>query len=383
MIAITMEHNGKYTDLDLPCREKDLQAAMELLGAEHNRIHCMAIYDMLSPVELIFLENRIVDLDELNFLAKRLEHMMPEELPEFFAAAKAEGMRNISDLINLTYNQQCYTVIRDLTDLGAVGRKYLSAVKPHMSPQEWGATDFAAVGRQLMNSGKGVITEHGVVFKNEGMKPVMKYTGTTFPDFDYKGNSLVHLSLTYADQRESVYLPTESLALDKVVKRLGAPSLAKCEAHLLDFGVDNPKWIERFRTMLQEDGVVAANFVANAIDICDVNLDKLSAVMKYAGVDSPSDIVKLIDRLNCFTFAPSAKNYEDVGHYVMDCMAEYALHPSYAPYFDYKAFGKDFSEKYNALIVPGGIVFMDGPLTLDEILEREPEQAVQMGALEM
>ena len=67
----------------------------------------------------------------------------------------------------------------------------------------------------------------------------------------------------------------------------------------------------------------------------------------------------------------------------MDCMAEYALHPSYAPYFDYKAFGKDFSEKYHAVIVPGGIVFMDGPLTLDEILEREPEQTVQMGAMQL
>lgn len=383
MITITFENTGKYTDLEFPCREKDLQAAMDLIGAEHKRIHYMTIYDVLSPVELIFLENRVVDLDELNFLAKRLEHMTPEELPEFFAAAKSEEMRNINDLINLTYNLNAYTVIRDLTDLREVGRKYLSTVKTNMSPQEWGATDFASVGRQLINSGMGVITEHGIVFKNEGMKQTMVYTGTTFPDFDYKGNSLVHLSLTYADQRESVYLPTEALALEKTAFRLGAPSLSKCEAHLLDFGVDNPKWIERFRTMLEQDGVAAANVVANAIDTCDVNLDKLSAVMKYAGADSPSDIVKLIDRLNCFTFVPTAKNYEDVGHYVMDCMAEHALHPSYAPFFDYKAFGKDFSEKYNAQIVPGGIVFMDGPLTLDEILEREPEQTVQIGAIQM
>ena len=383
MISISLEHNGKYTDLDLPCREKDLQAAMDLLGVEPRRIHCMSINDVLDPVALMWLENRIVDLDELNFLAKRLQHMTLEELPEFFAAMKFEGQRNLNDLINLTYNLNCYTVIRDMTDLSTVGRKYLSAVKPNMTPDEWGATDFVAVGRKLINSGKGVITEYGVVFKNEEMKPQTVYTGTTFPDFDFKENSLVHISLTYADQRESVYLPTEALALNKTALRLGAPSLSKCVAHLLDFGVDNPKWIEKFRTMLEEDGIVAANTVANAIDVCDVNLDKLFAVMKYAGVDSPADIVKLIDHLGSFTFVPTAKNYEDIGHYVMDCMAEYALHPSYAPYFDYKAFGKDFAQKYNAQIVPGGIVFMDGPLTLDEILEREPEQTVQIGAMQL
>lgn len=383
MISISLEHDSKFTDLEFPCREKDLHTALELIGAGPEKLHCMPINDVLDPVALSWLELCAVDLDELNFLAKRMECMTPEELPEFFAAVKYEGKRNLKDMINLTYNLNCYTLINDMSDMRSVGRKHMSIIKPSMSPDEWAATDFAAVGRRLMNSGKGVITEYGVIFRNEDIKMSIIYTGTTFPDFDYKGNSLVHVSLAYGDLRESVYLPTEAMALDKAAKRLGAPSLSKCEAHLLDFGVDNPKWIERFRTMLEEDGVVAANIVANAIDTCDVNLDKLSAVMKYAGVDSPSDIVKLIDRLNCFTFVPSAKGYEDVGHYVMECMAEYAIHPSYAPYFDFKAFGKDFTEKYNALIVPGGIVFMDGPMTLDEILEREPEQSVQMGAIQM
>lgn len=383
MISISLEHDGKFADLDFPCREKDLQAALDSIGVDQKKSHCMPINDVLDPVELSWLELCAVDLDELNFLSKRMEHMTPEQLPEFFAASKYEGKHNLKDLINLTYNLNCYTLISDMSDIRSVGRKYMSTVKPTLSPEAWATMDFSAVGRRLMNSGKGVITEYGIVFRNEDIPMNMVYDGTTFPKFDYKGNSLIHVSLCYGDQRESVFLPTEVLALDKAAKRLGAPSLSKCDAHLLDFGVDNPKWIERFRTMLKEDGLIATNLVANAIDTCDVNLDKLSAVMKYAGVDSPADIVKLVDRSSSFTFIPKAKTYREMGEYYIAHSEEFRLHPQMEMFFDYEGFGKYLANNYEAVIVPGGIVAMSGDLTLDEILEREPTEAVQMGEMKL
>ena len=63
------------------------------------------------------LEERPVSLDELDYLAKRLDGFDVSEALQFQGAAVVEGASTIQDFINLTFCCQQATVITDFTKL--------------------------------------------------------------------------------------------------------------------------------------------------------------------------------------------------------------------------------------------------------------------------
>ena len=67
-----------------------------------------------------------VNLDELNYLASRLDEMTQSEYEQFQAAVEmGEHTRSLEDLINLTYNLDCYDVYPGIHDHDDLGRYYI------------------------------------------------------------------------------------------------------------------------------------------------------------------------------------------------------------------------------------------------------------------
>ena len=82
-----------------------------------------------------------VNLDELDYLAKRLDSFDVGEFSQFQAMAEKLNLTSMKDLINLTFCCQQATVITDFSDLATVGRShYLNMSFPSRcrpaSPQE-------------------------------------------------------------------------------------------------------------------------------------------------------------------------------------------------------------------------------------------------------
>ena len=73
------------------------------------------------------LEGQTVNVDELDYLAKRLDGFDVYEAQQFEAAAYKYG-RDIESLINLTFCCQKVTVITDFSDLEEVGRRHYMTV---------------------------------------------------------------------------------------------------------------------------------------------------------------------------------------------------------------------------------------------------------------
>ena len=63
------------------------------------------------------LEETMVNLDELDYLAKRLDSFDVGEALQFQGTAAAEGVSTIQDFINLTFCCQRVTVVQDFRDL--------------------------------------------------------------------------------------------------------------------------------------------------------------------------------------------------------------------------------------------------------------------------
>lgn len=65
-----------------------------------------------------------VTLDELDYLAKRLDSFDDGEAAQFQGMAHKLGLSEIKDLINLTFCCQKITVITDFSDLEKIGREH-------------------------------------------------------------------------------------------------------------------------------------------------------------------------------------------------------------------------------------------------------------------
>ena len=109
-----------------------------------------SFYTVLKRVEML-----TVNVEELNYLAKRLDSFDTGEAAQFQAMAHKLELFELKDLINLTFCCQQATVITDFSDLAAIGRDhYMNLHGGSASVDELNALDGKKTARQLIESGK-------------------------------------------------------------------------------------------------------------------------------------------------------------------------------------------------------------------------------------
>ena len=105
------------------------------------------------------LEGQVINLDELDYLAKRLDSFDTGEAAQFQAMAEKLDLTDLKDLINLTFCCQKATVITDFSDLEAVGRDhYMNLHGGGASVQELEDLDGVETAILLIDSGGGTVT---------------------------------------------------------------------------------------------------------------------------------------------------------------------------------------------------------------------------------
>lgn len=114
------------------------------------------------------LEGKPVNIDELDYLAKRLDSFCyAQEGAQFQGAAVSYDYSDMTDLINLTFSCQQVTVITDFSDLEQVGREHYMVLNGGCaSKEELDALDGYETALLLIDEGNGVITPYGVVYDN-------------------------------------------------------------------------------------------------------------------------------------------------------------------------------------------------------------------------
>ena len=70
------------------------------------------------------LNGQLVNIDELDYLMKRLESFFGDEDSKFLAAASARGLTDVKDLINLTFCSYKTTVVTDFSNLEKIGKEH-------------------------------------------------------------------------------------------------------------------------------------------------------------------------------------------------------------------------------------------------------------------
>lgn len=375
MIKITVQYNDRLRSIRFPCSEKELTSALTEVNAKSNTSE-LFVTEVKYPEELGFLKDRFVNLDELNYLAKRFDSFCESEGKQYFGAMKYESFTELHDLINLTFNLSRYTLIRDISDMGRIGREHLLNRDGCIPAHDEYNPKYAEIGRNLMQSGKGICTAYGLLFVNEDIPFSEEYDGQVFPPYLYDADVLFIARAEYGGRTEYLYMPCENEAITKAFGRLGAENPDDVKIIIEDFDVDNPVWFRRFCELVEKESIYDINTLAGAVNNTDIDLDKLTRAAEYAGVGDAVSLASLARNLSLFTVFEGVRDYGDIGRCFVNNSHGYSVPPVLENFIDYENFGRHIAEEYNGKFVDSAFVCMKEGYTLDEVISEESRNII-------
>ncbi len=338
-----------------------------------------SFYTVLKRTEML-----TVNVEELNYLAKRLDSFDTGEAAQFQAMAHKLELFELKDLINLTFCCQQATVITDFSDLAAVGRNhYMNLHGGSASVDELNALDGEETARQLIESGSGTITPYGVVYDN-GMKLEQIYDGRFFPCYYYEPNAIT-VAVTSKNEPEDtehitwLFLPMEREELDRALLRGGITDPADVRLRLEDSQLPNE--VDVLLDMECEN-LSDLNALAQAVDsLSDSDMKKLGAVVMLAKPENAAQIKNIAEHLDLFDFAPGAHTPQEYGKYMIQQSGRFEYDENLDAFYDYEKYGAERMNAEDGMFTDRGYVAYKGFFRMEEVMNGSQSSRMEMGGL--
>ena len=249
------------------------------------------------------LVTQSVNVDEMNYLAKRLDSFSEGEAGKFQAMAVKLGLSSIQDFISLTFSCQQATVITDFSDLEQIGKGHALTINGGAMPKEdFQKVDGVSVALDLIQSGAGLVTPYGVVYDN-GMKLEPLYDGRHFPAYLHGTPQMMLELRSGADGKTTgyLYLPCSDKQIQRTLERAG------CRPEGFRLEVVTDELPPRVSGLISpdRDGLDELNALCRAIEpLSTEQREKLDAVVLLAQPKCASEVRQLAENLEQFDFAP-------------------------------------------------------------------------------
>ena len=338
-----------------------------------------SFYTVLKRTEML-----TVNVEELNYLAKRLDSFDTGEAAQFQAMAHKLELFKLKDLINLTFCCQQATVITDFSDLSAVGRDhYMNLHGGSAKTEELDALDGEATARRLIESGSGTITPYGVVYDN-GMKLEQVYDGRFFPCYYYEPNAIT-VAVTAKSEPEDtehitwLYLPMAQEEIDRTLQRAGITDPADIRLRLEDTQL--PDEVDVLLDMEQES-LADLNALAQAADaLSSDDMKKLGAVVTLAKPQNAEQVKNLVENLDLFDFAPGAHSPAEYGKYMIQRSGHFDYDENLDEFYDYEGYALQRMNEEDGMFTDRGYIAYKGYTSLAEIMDGSQSSHMEMGGM--
>ena len=246
------------------------------------------------------LNGQAINVDELDYLAKRLDSFSDGEDAQFEAMAFKLNLSSIKDFINLTFCCQQATVITNFSDLERVGKSHVLTINGGAMPAaEYDQVDGRMAALDLIQNKAGTITPYGVVYDN-GLELEPLYDGRHFPAYIYDP-PLIELEIRSGPERTVagyLYLPCPDTQLQRTLARAGSGG----GFHLSMITDDLPPQVSA-AVSLARDSLDEINGLCRAIEpLTTAQRNKLEAVVLLARPQYASEVRKLAENLDQFDF---------------------------------------------------------------------------------
>lgn len=335
------------------------------------------------------LEGKSINFDELDYLTKRLESYNEYEAAQFQSVVALRKAENLPELINLTFSSQQATVITNFANLKDVGKDHVMTRNGGMmSMSEAETTNFEKVARELIGSGKGVVTPYGVVYDND-MKMDRLYTkGSPFPSYYYEPSTLV-VEMTsarkpYRPDNEAdktwLFLPMSTKQLEHAMMRAGLVSFDDMRLRFVESNM--PESVDA-AINFEHEGILELNEMSKEIKaLPDADKAKLDAVAMYVQPQYAFQMKLLAENLDQFDFIPGVQNAEEYGRYMIQESGHFEYDPNLEAFYDYAGYAEQRMKEQAGEFTLNGYVSYHGTMSIDELIMEDPaEQTMKMGGL--
>ena len=368
----------------------------------HNQYaHCMELLEALEVGDAVKAECRVekidsfytvlkrtemrtVNVEELNYLAKRLDSFDTGEAAQFQAMAHKLELFELKDLINLTFCCQQATVITDFSNLDAVGRDhYMNLHGGSASVDELNVLDGKKTARQLIENGGGTITPYGVVYDN-GMKLEPVYDGRFFPCYYYEPNAITVAVTSKAEPEDTkhitwLFLPMVQEEIDRALQRAGITDPADVRLRMEDTQL--PDEVDVLLDMEQES-LADLNALAQAADALSTDdMKKLGAVVTMAKPQNAEQVKNLAENLDLFDFAPGAHTPEEYGKYMIRQSGHFDYDENLDAFYDYEKYGTERMNAEDGMFTDRGYIAYKGYISMEEVMNGSQSSHMEMGGM--
>ena len=360
----------------------DLLEALEIgdtVKADCKVVEFDSAYNVLKH-----MEQCTVNVEELNYLAKRLESFDTGEAAQFQAMAHKLELFELKDLINLTFCCQQATVITDFSDLAAVGRDhYMNLHGGSASVDELNKLDGKGTARQLIESGSGTVTPYGVVYDN-GMKLEQIYDGQFFPCYYYEPNAITVAVTSKAEPEDTehitwLFLPMIQEEVDRALLRGGITDPADVRLRLEDSQLPNEVDI---LLDMECETLSDLNELAAATDgLSKADMEKLGAVVTMAKPQTAAQIKNLAENLDLFDFAPGTHTPEEYGKYMIRQSGHFDYDENLDAFYDYEKYGTECMNEEDGMFTDRGYIAYKGYASMEEVMNGGQSCHMEMGGL--
>ena len=367
---------------DQYARCMELLEALEIGDAVKTDCKVQAIgsfYTVLKRAEML-----TVNVEELNYLAKRLEGFGTGEAAQFQAMTHKLELFELKDLINLTFCCQQATVITNFSDLSTVGRDhYMNLHGGSASVDELNALDGEETARRLIESGGGTITPYGVVY-DSGMKLEQVYDGRFFPCYYYEPNAITVAVTSKAEPEDTehitwLFLPMVQEEIDRALLRGGITDPSEIRLSLED------SWLpHEVLDLLDMDHVDISelNALVQALDeFSDMSIRKYAAAAVMARPHTTEQAKHLAENLDLFDFAPSASTPEEYGKYMIQKSGRFDYDENLDAFYDYEKYGTERMNAEDGMFTDRGYIAYKGYISMEEVMNGSQSSHMEMGGL--
>ena len=331
--------NEETRTIWFPIEEENLYKICSELGIEMTTEANCYIENSMDRNFLNILHDKNCNIDELNYLMKRLDGFSQKEIERFYAASFAENPKTMAELINLSFNMHCYSLVRDFNSLEKVGKDLYLTERQAVSTTELDELDGETYAMDVLkNNPNPIITPYGVLYKNSNV-PEQVYNGRQFPPYIWK-ETIAAVQLTAKGENEYIYLPCSDVEIEKALMRLETSYLHDCEVE-----VDSHSFPENILNIVYSNTtsvikVEALNNLAKHYsEMGSQDTRYFEKLMDHIKPRTIDEVFALAESMYEFELFDGIKDMESYGRYMICESGRFEYDPNLEEYIDFKRYG--------------------------------------------
>ena len=337
--------SGGRKNIELPLSDAELNFQMRRIGIEETVPICRLVEVSEQDNPLHKFEGQTVNMDEVNFFAKRMKSMTEYERKVLSAYAEDYGVATMQDLINLTFSMKGLSLLTDFSDARQVGERLYLDEFLGISEEKKAQTNFIEFAEKTLKESLVEVLPYGV-FVEHGFEMQEVYNGKTFPAYIASDETVAVVEVqNKTGDTEYLYLPTDICSMNKVKERLQVQDYWEMTVtgienlRLPDILVPIPEDLKEIEQM------TLFNEMCQAVKGFDeVKMNQLAMVAEFTGFNDFSDVAYIATHLGEFEVNPFVHNDEEYGKFLVTESGLFDVDELLLPHINYASFAADKKE---------------------------------------